>query len=78
MQKLDGGTSSQPPGGPQLIRNTVLIVVSGLGVLLSSRAAVHPAGVAVTLAASAVLLLLAVGTDDLAVLFDSPELGSQQ
>ena len=71
------GASAQPPGAPQLIRNAVLFAVCAVGVLGSSDAVVHPAGAAVALGAAAVVVLLAVAADDLAVLFASPSLGSQ-
>ncbi|MET0424954.1 MAG: MauE/DoxX family redox-associated membrane protein, partial [Actinoplanes sp.] len=71
------GASPQPPGAPQLIRNAVLLAGCATGLLGSSAAAVHPAGAAVALGAAAVLVLLAVGADDLATLFESPTLGSQ-
>jgi hypothetical protein len=70
------GASPQPPGAPQLIRNAFLFAGCAVGVLGSSDAAVHPAGAAVAFGAAAVFVLLAAGADDLAVLFESPSLGS--
>jgi uncharacterized membrane protein YphA (DoxX/SURF4 family) len=71
------GSSAQPPGGPQLVRNAALILVSLLGVAGSSTGVVHPAGAAVAFGAAAVLALLAVGADDLALLFETTPSGSQ-
>jgi Methylamine utilisation protein MauE len=71
------GSSSQPPSRSQLVRNAFLLIACAVGVLGSSDALVHPAGAAVAFGAAAVLVLLAIGADDLAVLFDTHTLGSQ-
>jgi Methylamine utilisation protein MauE len=68
------GATSEPPGAPQLVRNGGLLAVALAGAL-APAGAVASAGAATAAFAGIVLAILAVGADDLAVLFPAPAPG---
>ena len=68
------GATSEPPGRPQLVRNAGLLAVALLGAVVPAGAVA--AGGAVTAGFTGIVVaVLAVGADDLAVLFPAPAPG---
>ena len=65
------GATSEPPGAPQLIRNAGLLTVALVGAVVAAGDAA-PAGAVTAGFAGLVVAILAVGADDLAVLFPAP------
>ncbi|MFI6318391.1 MauE/DoxX family redox-associated membrane protein [Nonomuraea sp. NPDC050556] len=63
------GASSAPLGRAHVVRNTLLFLVSALGLALGTGAPIEPAGWVITAAAAAVAAVLVARLDDLLALF---------